>query len=326
MRELGTIKRIDAREVWKHEALEFTPWLKENITLLGSALGLDLDLVESEVPVGPFSADLVAKDVSNDRWVVIENQLAPTDHSHLGQLLTYGASTKQVSVFIWISPEFREEHRAALDWLNEHSDESSLFFAIVIELLAVDDSKPAPNFRLVSFPNDWSKGGGGIRGRVSEKGAAYAEFFSELLAAFKERFPGETNVSKASSQNWLSMSIGRAGLSTGWAFTADRRFRAELYIDAGTRAVNDFYFEQLEQNKKQVESQIEHALDWDPLEGSRGCRISSYYPTSPVSVLDEDSQLEPLKAWAVDEMKSLRDLFRPLIRSLQDEGVPNDAD
>src|SRR3972149_9012953 len=111
MQELGKLQRIDAREVWKHEAQEFTPWLKENISLLGAALGLDLDLVEAEVRVGPFAADLVAKDASSDRWVVIENQLAPTDHGHLGQLLTYGAGT-EASVFVWISPDFREEHRA----------------------------------------------------------------------------------------------------------------------------------------------------------------------------------------------------------------------
>jgi hypothetical protein len=116
VRELGTLRRIDARSVWFNEARDFTPWLRDHISLLGAALGMDLDLVESEVRVGPFAADLVAKDVSSDRIVVIENQLEPTDHGHLGQILTYGAGTG-ASVFVWISPEFREEHRAALDWL-----------------------------------------------------------------------------------------------------------------------------------------------------------------------------------------------------------------
>ena len=318
MRELGTIKRIDAREVWKHEALEFTPWLKENITLLGSALGLDLDLVESEVPVGPFSADLVAKDVSNNRWVVIENQLAPTDHSHLGQLLTYGAGT-EASVFVWISPQFHEEHRAALDWLNEHSGEDVLFFGVVIELLAVDDSKPAPNFKLVSFPNEWRKRSPGARGPVSQKGAAYAEFFGDLLTGFKERFPGETNVSKGLPQNWLELSIGKSGVVAVWSFTGDKRFRVELYIDTGNRIVNASYFQQLVDRRQEIESRLGHELDWDPLEGKQGCRVASYYSTQPISIDDDGPALAELHSWAVDEMKGLRDAFGPLVKGLQIE-------
>jgi len=83
LRDIGVLRRVDAREVWSNEAKDFTPWLKENIALLAEKLGMDLDLVEREVPVGTFAADLVAKDISGDRWVVIENQLAPTDHGHL---------------------------------------------------------------------------------------------------------------------------------------------------------------------------------------------------------------------------------------------------
>ena len=244
VRELGILRRIDAREVWTHEALDFTPWLKEHIGLLGTVLGMDLDLVESEVPVGAFAADLVAKDVSSDHWVVIENQLEPTDHSHLGQLLTYGAS-KDAGVFVWISPDFREEHRAAMDWLNEHSDEDSLFFGVEVELVAVDDSRPAPNFKLVSSPNEWRKGGRGVARPPSERGAAYASYFSSLLADFKARYPGETNVSKAAPQNWLPLSVGRSGVATNWAFSGDRRFRIELYIDAGDQTLNKSYFDQL---------------------------------------------------------------------------------
>jgi hypothetical protein len=155
-RELGTLKRIEAREVWRDEARDFTPWLKDNIGVLGEALGMDLDLVDSEVAVGPFSCDLMAKDLVGDRWVVIENQLEPTDHSHLGQLLTYGAG-REASVFVWLSPRFRDEHRAAVDWLNEHSDERALFFGVEIEVVVIDDApKAAPNFKLVSSPNRWT--------------------------------------------------------------------------------------------------------------------------------------------------------------------------
>lgn len=325
MADLGRLTRIDARKVWTREDYDFTPWLKENISLLGEALGLDLDLVESEVRVGTFAADLVAKDVSHNRWVVIENQLEATDHSHLGQLLTYGAGLdNEAAVFVWISPDFRDEHRAALDWLNEHSDEESLFFGVVIELLKIDDSSPAPNFRLVSYPNNWKKSGGSARTPTSQKAAAYQEFFAAVLQAFKAQFPGETNVSKASHDSWLSMSIGRSGLSTGWAFTIDKRFRVELYIDSGDVEINDSYFNQLDGQRAVVERAVGEALDWDRLQGKRACRISLYHPDSPLSVLDDAAKLAQLQEWAASKMKTLRDAFRPHIQELHEDVSPSE--
>ena len=328
MQELGTLERIDARKVWTHEAHDFTPWLKEHIDLLGEALGLDLDLVESEVAVGPFAADLVAKDVSHDRWVVIENQLEATDHSHLGQLLTYGAGLdNEAAVFVWISPDFRDEHRAALDWLNEHSDEESLFFGVVIELLKVDCSLPEPNFRLVSYPNDWKKSGGSARFPISQKGAAYEQFFGGLLSRFKEHYPGETNVAKASAQNWLTLSIGKGGFGTGWSFASEGRFkgqfRVELFIDTGDAEVSLAYFKQLRRSSAAIEEMIGHALDWEAVEGRRVCRAYSHYE-EPVSISSDDTTLLAVEEWAVTERKKMRDAFRPHIQELREDVLPNE--
>jgi hypothetical protein len=314
-RELGTLSRIDARQVWADEARDFTPWLRENISVLGEALGLDLDLVNAEVAVGPFACDLVAKDVAHDRWVVIENQLEATDHGHLGQLLTYGAGV-EAAVFVWISPKFRDEHRAAIDWLNEHSDDASAFFAVEIEVLTIDNThRAAPNFKLVSSPNEWVRDRRPSSGSTSSRQAAYESFFNRLLVSFKERFPHETSVSRASPQSWLALSIGRSGFQTGWAFTGDRRFRVEVYIDreSGTKE----YFDSLKEHQAAIESSLGHPLDWDRLDGRRACRISSYYPAqSAISVLAPEEQLEAIAAWAVDEMKKVRDVFRAHIQAL----------
>ncbi len=317
MAELGKLTRIDARTVWSHEAHDFTPWLHDNIELLGAALQLDLDLVESEVRVGPFAADLVAKDVSHDRWVVIENQLSSTDHDHLGKLLTYGAGLDdEAAVFVWISPDFRDEHRAALDWLNEHTKEESLFFGVAIELLKVGDSLPAPNFRLVSYPNDWKKSGGSARPAVSPKGAAYQEFFGRLLGRFKERYPGETNVAKVGAQSWLELSIGRSGIRTNWSFISGDRFRVELYIDTGRAEANLAHFQQLQADKDEIEKSAGHELEWAEVEGKRVCRVHSYYDEA-VAILTGEDELRTLEEWAIDEMKTFRDAFRPAIQQLQ---------
>src|SRR4051794_406137 len=87
---LGRLERLPAREVWKHEALDFTPWLRDNIDQLGEALGLEIvSEVQAEVAVGVFYADLLGVDSGSQAAILIENQLEPTDHGHLGQLLTY---------------------------------------------------------------------------------------------------------------------------------------------------------------------------------------------------------------------------------------------
>jgi len=155
---LGQLSRVDVREVWEHEAICFTPWLarEENLQLLAEAIDMHLILEGREAPVGMFRADLIARDVHTGHLVLIENQLERTDHGHLGQLLAYAAGLKAGSI-VWVSSLFTDEHRAALDWLNEITDTSIAFFGLEMELWRIGDSAIAPKFNLVSKPNMFSK-------------------------------------------------------------------------------------------------------------------------------------------------------------------------
>ncbi|MCA9449879.1 MAG: DUF4268 domain-containing protein, partial [Candidatus Omnitrophica bacterium] len=155
---LGRLEKIELRQAWTNEARDFTPWLaqEENLALLAETIGIELELEGQEKSVGPFSADILCKDSATGDWVLIENQLERTDHTHLGQLVTYSAGLEAVKV-VWIAQRFTEEHRAALNWLNEISSEGVNFFGLEIELWKIGESPLAPKFNVVCKPNDWSK-------------------------------------------------------------------------------------------------------------------------------------------------------------------------
>jgi len=156
--KFGRLEKVELRDFWYKEDKDFTPWLAkpENIEILSEAIGIELEVQSQEQNVGPFRADILCFDINDNHYILIENQLEKTDHTHLGQLMTYAAGLDAITI-IWISPRFTEEHRAALDWLNRITDETFRFFGIEIELYRIGDSFPAPMFNVVSKPNDWSK-------------------------------------------------------------------------------------------------------------------------------------------------------------------------
>jgi hypothetical protein len=116
--DFGKLKLLDVRSLWPKEAYDFTPWLAEHIGLLGEAVGIEHEVENTEVSVGPYSADILARDAGSGKYVIIENQFKKTDHDHLGKLITY-ASVLDASALIWVAETFSDEHHKALDWLND---------------------------------------------------------------------------------------------------------------------------------------------------------------------------------------------------------------
>ncbi|MCD8207267.1 MAG: DUF4268 domain-containing protein [Bacteroidales bacterium] len=155
--KLGKMERVEElRSIWGHEAHDFTPWIRENLDLLMNVVGIEMDVEEQESPVGDFRVDLLAKEKGSDRKIIIENQLEQTNHDHLGKLITYAAG-KDAEIIIWIVKNAREEHRQAIQWLNQHTDDRFAFFLLEIELWKIDGSNPAPKFNVVERPNIWAK-------------------------------------------------------------------------------------------------------------------------------------------------------------------------
>ena len=187
---LGTLEKVDIRSVWPTEDGHFTKWLArpENLGRLAKDLGLDLEPHATEERVGPFSADILCRSTFDDSWVVIENQFGRTDHDHLGKLLTYAAGLEGRTM-VWVAERFTDEHRAAVDLLNESTDDDYNYFGVEIELLRIGDSKTAPRFNIVAQPNEWSKvikRTSGASGSLSETQRTQLDFwvkFTEYMAA-----------------------------------------------------------------------------------------------------------------------------------------------
>lgn len=311
---LGTLKRLDPRTIWPNEAHDFTPWLAEHLEDLGEALGLELELVARESPVGRFSADLLARDLGTGRMAVIENQLEPTDHSHLGQLITYAAGL-EATIVIWVCREMREEHRQALDWLNRGHGAATDFFGVIVELIQIDESAPAASFRPVAFPNDWSRRTAGTaRGTtdLSTKQQLYQQFFQQLIDGLREQHHF-TNARAGQLQNWYSFSSRVRGFTYGASFASGGRLRTELYIDLGDLEANQRAFETLLVQKSQIETAFGEQLEWEALDGKRACRIASYRDGS---IEDSAESLEEYRNWATDRLLRFKRAFAPKLANL----------
>jgi len=308
--KLGTLRRVSPRQVWSSEAQDFTPWLAENLPQLSEVIGMDLELLQTEASVGDFSLDILAKDLSTSRTVVIENQFGQTDHDHLGKILTY-ASGVGAAVLVWIAEEVREEHRQALEWINERTDEETSIFALELQVLQIEDSPPAFNLKPVVAPNKWQKATRtASRGAVSSRGQAYLEYFDQLLHDLREKHRF-TKAKVAFPQNWYSFTSGIRGVSYGTSFAQGDRIRAEVYIDCQDRAVNKQVFDTLYSQREELERRFGAPLSWERLDERRASRIAVYRPGS---IEADASTLSDIRTWAIGQLIKFREVFGPILR------------
>lgn len=315
---LGKLVHVDARTLWKGEAGDFTPWLAENLPLLGEALNLDLQLEQREAPVGDFSCDIAAREVGTNRPVIVENQLERTDHNHLGQLLTY-AGGLDAAVVIWISPEIRDEHRKALDWLNRHTDEAVDFFGVVVEAIRIDESKPAVQFRPVAVPNNFGKRPSPAA--VSERGLIYKNFFQTVIDELrdKNRF---TNLKNANPYNWQNFSSGLSiFIYTLW-FSADG-LRAGLQINISDAERNKAVFDFLHQQRDAIDAQMGEKLVWDHKYGRQYNNIYAVRPNTRYS--DAATDADALREWSVSHLLHLKEVLGPKLQEAASAIAPSVA-
>lgn len=304
--KLAALIHVSPREIWPNEAQNFTPWLAAHIDQLSRILGMDLDVEGQEVPVGSFSLDILARDLGTDRRVVIENQLEKTDHDHLGKLLTYAAGF-DASVIIWIAAEVRDEHRESIDWLNQHSDPDTEFFGIVVEVLKIEDSLPAVNFKPVAYPNEWRRERSTRKAEPSARAERYRSYFQKLLDELRETH-AFTGARQGQPQNWYSFSAGVSGIKYGTSFAANRRVRAEIYLQIADRDLNKLTFDTISSRAKELETKFGEPLEWEKLESRHAARIAVYREGS---IDADESTLDDIRQWAIERLLKFKEVFGP---------------
>ncbi len=308
-RDLGELKLLNVRYKWTNEASEFTPWLaeEENLSKLGSELGLELELENTEVSVGPYSADILAKDISNGKYVVIENQLEKTDHDHLGKAITY-ASVLDATAIVWIASDFTDEHKKALDWLNDHTSEEISFYGVIVELWQIDESKPAIRFNVVSKPVYIARQIK-VPDNLTETRKLQLEFwtkFRDRLAKCKE-IP---NVQTPRPQYWYDVSLGKAGINlSNIANTYDNKIGVRVYI---SNRIADIALPQLIEKKQMIEEEIGEELLWDPHPQNRDKVIGLYLDANLAQKENWDDYLN----WLVDTTIKFKVTFSRIIKQL----------
>lgn len=316
---LGTLEPVPLESVWPNEAFKFTPWLGEpkNLRILGDTLGMELEPDSQEVAVGPFSADIRCKNMADGSWVLIENQIKKTDHTHLGQILTYAAGLN-AKTMVWIAAKFTEEHRAALDWLNENTGESISFFGLEIELWKIGNSPPAPKFNIVSKPNDWSKAIK-VQTANSEGRTEYKTLQFEFWTAFKAYLESNTKMKsqKPGYQQWLTHSIGRAGfvlfaITSLWN-TISRDSTPEVRVELSLNSTDaKQQFAALETMREKLQSAIDLPLTWHNRDETKGCKI---YVRRDGDFTDRKNWPE-LFAWLAKYLATFNNVFGPIVKEL----------
>ncbi len=314
MKNLGKLEKIDLREAWNHEALDFTQWLakEENLDILAEELGIEtIKVIQTEANAGDFKIDILAEEEQTGDKIIIENQLEKTNHDHLGKILTY-ASTQDAKYIIWIAKEVRDEHKQAIDWLNEHTDENINFFAIQIELWQIGNSEPAPKFNIISKPNDWTKTikKSSLNYEPTETKLSQLNFWKK----YKEKLESEKSTLKPRNprpQHWYNFAIGN---SISHLYYTINTQNDELACGIWIRDEKEL-FNFLFKEKNRIEKELGEKLDWAELPGKKASRIK----ISCEADIDKPENWDKYFNWMKNVGEKFQKVFSKYIKEYQNQ-------
>jgi hypothetical protein len=302
---LGKLIKVDLREEWKHEAHDFTVWLSqsENIALLSEEIGIEIQVIKIEANVGSFAVDILAEESGTGKKIIIENQLEITDHDHLGKLITY-ASGLEANYIIWIFKEIREEHKNAIDWLNEISNGQIGFFAIQMELWQIGNSDRAPKFNIVVSPNNWAKAvrDSQFNNTLSENNLFQIDFWNGF-SNYLKKYNSILKTKKALPQHWYDCSIGNSQAHLSFIVSVKNNFlRIDFYIDNNKQLYHNLF-----NKKEEIEKKLGFSMDWQELPDAKASRIAL---RKDVINIKDETQFEEFYRWYMENGELILKTFQ----------------
>ncbi len=307
---VGKLEPIPLREIWAHEARDFSSWLYDNLDILNDQIGLNITPIETEKSVGTFSVDILAED-NEGKLVIIENQLEKTDHDHLGKILTY-LSNLEAKTAIWISSNPRPEHQNAINYLNEVVPDDTNFYLVKVQAFKISQSEPAPLFSIAAGPSSELKEGGKIKKDIAGKEAERLDFFKQLLDKSNQKIRLFDNVSAQGYHSWVGAGMGRSGISLNYVVrNSDSRVELPFYSTDGD--LNKSRFEYLHNLKVEIEEKFGEPLDWDYRTNRKQHYIRSW---CKIGGLKQKENWDEIHESLVDKMQRLNDIMEQLIPKL----------
>lgn len=301
-KQISSLKKIDLRNVWGHEASDFTDWLsqQENLDLLSNEIGISVKILQKEANVGRYNVDILAEEENSGRKIIIENQLEDTNHDHLGKIITY-ASGYGAEIIIWIVKDYREEHQKAIGWLNEHTDEKICFYLIKLELWQIEDSNPAPKFEVIASPNEWAKvlKTGSSGGEYTETKIKQFEFWTKFKNYVKEK-DTKIRLQTPRYQHWYDVSMGSSDAHIALTVNSIKNSVAcEIYINR-----NKSLFSFLSEQKERIEKEIGEQAEWIDSQVASSIKIRKEFS----NVLDGD-KTTAIFDWLYQKTKLFQNVF-----------------
>jgi len=297
--------------VWKNEERDFTPWLAANIGELSELLGVPIVVEQTEHRVGAYVLDIFGRVETNDAVVIVENQLGPTDHSHLGQLITYAAGL-EAAIVVWVATDVRDEHKAAVEWLNQHTSNSVSFFLVKPEVLSINSSIPAVRFDLVAAPSEFSRR---LRSVVEQEDRPSHEFrrrfWEALFAHLAENGHPWAKGRTTTKDSWIASAIGKGGVGVHVSMAVDSRMRVEIYLSSPAAKAQ---FDHVAKHKDAVQVLLpDEEISWERLDGSVAARIAVYRDYDKATVTGDTAERRQLFEWICARLTTLRSIARQYI-------------
>lgn len=304
----GKLEQKNLRDLWKHEERDFTPWLAQNIEQLSELLSVPIEVQQIEHRVGSYELDILGRVEGTETVVIVENQLTPTDHGHLGQLITYAAGL-EAAIVIWVAAEVRDEHRAAVEWLNSKTVEELSFFLVRPEALSIDGSKPAIRLVLEAAPSEFARRLRRVRENEAGPRQEFRRKFWEAMFAYLAAHGHPWAKGRSTTRDaWIASAVGKSGIGVNVSFALGSRLRVEIYM-ASDAAKGQF--DSLFARRAEIEAQLPgEKVEWERLEDARATRVAVYRTYEAPTLTEATNEREQLFAWIAKNMTVFREVAR----------------